>query len=128
MDGVDGGDSGVLVLRDGTIRGGTSFFYLIGTYSCSNGRWKGEMTSQEHFQAPATRPMARRIVSIGFSGTYTALVGKRSTRDFRSTSINRHRHRPSACLKGANKRLMHYSIASFIRSPRRRGRAALLVS
>ena len=89
MDGVDGGDSGVLVLRDGTIRGGTSFFYLIGTYSCSNGRWKGEMTSQEHSQAPVTRPMARRIVSIGFSGTYTdqgaeaggtALVGKRSIR------------------------------------------------
>jgi hypothetical protein len=25
---VDGGDSGVTVLRDGGIRGGTSFFYL----------------------------------------------------------------------------------------------------
>ncbi len=89
LDGVEGGDSGVLVLRDGTIRGGTSFFYLIGTYSCSDSRWKGEMTSEEHTQAPATRPMARRIVSIGFSGTYTdmgaeasgtALIGKRSVR------------------------------------------------
>ena len=89
LDGVEGGDTGVLVLRDGTIRGGTSFFYLIGTYSCSDGRWKGEMTSEEHTLAPATRPMARRIVSIGFSGTFTnmdaeaggtALIGKRSVR------------------------------------------------
>jgi T3SS negative regulator,GrlR len=89
LDGVEGGDSGVLVLRDGTIRGGTSFFYFIGTYSCSDGRWKGEMTIEEHTRAPASRPMARRIVSIGFSGTYTdtgaqisctALIGKRSVR------------------------------------------------
>ena len=89
LDGVEGGDSGVMVLRDGTIRGGTSFFYSIGTYSCSHGRWKGEMTVQEHTQAPATRPMARRIVNIGFSGTYTdmgaeangtALIGKQSVR------------------------------------------------
>ena len=89
LDGVEGGDSGTLVLRDGTIRGGTSFFYIIGTYSCSDGRWKGEMTIEEHTQAPATRPMARRIVSIGFSGTYTdmaaeatatALIGKQSVR------------------------------------------------
>jgi hypothetical protein len=47
------------------------------------------MTVEEHTQAPATRPMARRVVSIGFSGTYTdmgaeatgtALIGKRSVR------------------------------------------------
>jgi hypothetical protein len=29
---VDGGDSGVTVLRDGGIRGGTSSFYFVGTY------------------------------------------------------------------------------------------------
>jgi hypothetical protein len=67
LDGVEGSDSGTLVLRDGTIRGGTSFFYIIGTYSRSDGRWKGEMTVEEHTQAPATRPMARRVVSKGFS-------------------------------------------------------------
>jgi hypothetical protein len=87
LDGMEGGDHGVVVLRDGTIRGGTSFFYLI--YSCSNGKWNGEMTSQEHTQTSATRLLARRIVHIGFSGTYaddgaeidaTALVGKRSIR------------------------------------------------
>jgi hypothetical protein len=42
LDGVDGGDSGVTVLRDGGIRGGTSFFYFVGTYSCCCGRWKDE--------------------------------------------------------------------------------------
>ena len=50
LDGVDGGDNGVMVLRDGGILGGTSFFYFIGTYSCSGGRWKGEITHQEHNQ------------------------------------------------------------------------------
>jgi hypothetical protein len=90
LDGVDGGDNGVMVLRDGGILGGTSFFYFIGTYSCSGGRWKGEITHQEHNPAPQTHyPMAGRIVTAGFAGTYTdegaefeatALVGKRSLR------------------------------------------------
>ena len=40
LDGIDGGDSGVIVLRDGGILGGTSFFYFIGTYSCSGGGGK----------------------------------------------------------------------------------------
>jgi hypothetical protein len=89
LDGVEGGDSGVLVLRGGTIRGGTSFFFVIGTYSCLDGRWKGEMTIEEHTPAPITRPMALRIVSLGFSGSYTdtgaqitctALIGTQSVR------------------------------------------------
>jgi T3SS negative regulator,GrlR len=89
LDGVSGGASAVLVLRDGTLYGGDSFFYYVGTYSSSNGRWKGEMTSQEHTKAPTTRPMAGRVVNVGFSGTYTdegaeagatALIGKRSVR------------------------------------------------
>jgi hypothetical protein len=72
LDGVDGGDSGVMVLRDGGILGGTSFFYFVGTYSCSGGRWKGEMTHQEHKPAPQPHyPMAGRIVTAGFAGTYT---------------------------------------------------------
>jgi hypothetical protein len=52
LDGVEGGDNGVMVLRDGGILGGASFFYFIGTYSCSGGRWKGEITHQEHNPAP----------------------------------------------------------------------------
>jgi hypothetical protein len=62
LDGVSGGTSCVLVLCDGAIYGGDSFFYFIGTYSSSNGRWKGEITSQEHTKAPAARPMAGRVV------------------------------------------------------------------
>src|SRR5260221_5677406 len=86
-DGVVGGAEGVMVVRDGTLLGGTEFFYFTGTYSCSGGRWKGEITQQEHTPSPHTFPTARRIVSAGFNGTYTdedavfeatALVGRRS--------------------------------------------------
>lgn len=87
-DGVDGGADGVMILRDGTMLGGTEYFYFVGTYTSSNGKWKGEFTNEEHTPAPIMRPMARKgSVSIGFSGTYcdndaqidlTALVGKRS--------------------------------------------------
>ena len=89
LDGGDGGYTGVVVLRDGSVLGGGWFFYFTGTYSCSGGRWKGELTQQEHTPAPYTFPTARRFVSAGFTGTYTdesaefeatALVGKRSLR------------------------------------------------
>jgi hypothetical protein len=87
QDGIEGGGNGVLVLRDGTIRGGDSFFYFIGSYVCCGSKWKGEVTSQEHTADLATRPFARKVATIGFSGTYsddgaendnTALLGKRS--------------------------------------------------
>jgi hypothetical protein len=89
QDGVQGGDNGVVVLRDGTIRGGDSFFYFIGSYTCTEGKWKGEVTSREHTPALATRPFARKIATIGFTGNYTddgaesdntALLGKQSVR------------------------------------------------
>lgn len=93
QDGIAGGDNGVVVLRDGTIRGGNSFFYFFGSYSCSGRKWKGEVTSQEHTPALATRPFARKIATIGFTGTYTdegaendntALLGKQSVQ-FKTT-------------------------------------------
>jgi hypothetical protein len=89
LDGLEGGYRGVVVLRQGNILGGSSFFYLVGSYSCSGGRWKGELTQQAHTPAPATFATARWIVTAGFTGTYTdegaefeatALVGKRSLR------------------------------------------------
>ena len=85
IDGVEGDDHGVMVLRDGTMRGGNSSFY--GSYSRSSGKWRGEITSQEHTLAFATRPFARKTVSVGFTGTYNdetaefdavALLGKQS--------------------------------------------------
>jgi hypothetical protein len=90
LDGVQGGANGVVMLRDGTMRGGNSFFYYVGSYGCfAEGRWKGEATIREHSPAPATMPMAGGVNHIGFTGTYTdedaefeatALVGKRSLR------------------------------------------------
>ena len=87
LDGTEGVSRGVLVLRNGMMHGGGPFFYTIGSYSCSDGKWKGEATSREHTPALATRLWARQIVTIGFTGTYndegaeidaTALFGKQS--------------------------------------------------
>ena len=89
LDGRAGVSNGVFVLRDGTLRGGESFFYFTGTYSCAGSKWKGEMAAKEHSPAPPTHMAARKLVNAGFSGTYTddsaefdatALVGKRSLR------------------------------------------------
>jgi hypothetical protein len=77
------------VLQDGIMRGGGSIYYHVGSYSCSNGKWKGEMTVREHEPAMVTELFARKVVTMGFMGTYnddgaefeaTALVGKRSAR------------------------------------------------
>ena len=89
LDQGDGGYGGVVVLRDGSILGGSSFFYFVGTYSCSGGKWKGELTQREHTPAPLSFATAGKNVTAGFTGTYTdevaefeatALVGKRSLR------------------------------------------------
>ena len=77
------------VVQDGIMRGGGSIYYHVGSYTCSNGKWKGEMTVREHEPALVTELFARKIVTMGFMGTYnddgaefeaTALVGKRSAR------------------------------------------------
>ena len=87
IDGVDVEVGGVLILRDGKLQGGNSYVFYTGTYACSDGKWKGEMISQEH--TPTTRPTAERVQHIGFIGTYdeagaeadaTALIGKQRVR------------------------------------------------
>ena len=89
LDGVHGGQTGVSVLRNGTMLGGGSGLYHFGRYHCSGGKWKGEVTSQEHSPTIDVRPFAGYIASMGFAGTYTddgaefeatALVGRRSIR------------------------------------------------
>jgi hypothetical protein len=90
LDGVQGGYQGVMVVRDGTLRGGDSSFYAYGTYTSGSGKWKGEVTNQEHSPTFAERPVwERKVVTIGFTGTYTdetaeadgvSLAGKRSIR------------------------------------------------
>lgn len=90
LDGLDGGNTGVMMLRDGRIRGGDAFFDYIGAYTAANGRWKGELVNREHTPSMGQRPLfGGREVGVGFSGTYdsesaeaeaTALAGKRSIR------------------------------------------------
>jgi hypothetical protein len=89
LDGVGGGATGISLLRNGRMFGGDSFLYHVGSYQCSAGKWKGEVTSQEHTPTVNVRPFAGHVASMGFAGTYTdegaefeatALVGKRSIR------------------------------------------------
>jgi hypothetical protein len=90
LDGIDGGNTGVMMLHDGRIHGGDAFFDYIGSYTGVNGRWKGELVNHEHTPSIGERPVFGGYeVGIGFSGTYTdegavaeatALVGKRSVR------------------------------------------------
>lgn len=90
LDGLAGGQTGVMLLRDGRILGGDAFFYYMGAYSSANGRWKGEFVNQEHTLAKSEHPLfGGHEVGIGFSGRCdsdgaeieaTALVGKRSIR------------------------------------------------
>jgi hypothetical protein len=90
LDGIDAGNTGVMMLQDGSIRGGDAYFDYIGAYSAANGRWKGEIVNREHTPSLGERPVfGGHEVGIGFSGTYdsdgaegeaTALAGKRSIR------------------------------------------------
>ena len=89
LDGVEGSQTGISVLRDGKMLGGGAFLYRVGSYRCSDGKWKGEVTSREHTPSVKVRPFAGHIATMGFAGTYTdesaefeatALVGKRSLR------------------------------------------------
>jgi hypothetical protein len=90
LDGINGGNTGIMVLHDGKIRGGDVFFDYIGSYTSANGRWRGEIVNHEHTPSHGERPLfGGHEVGIGFSGTYTedgavaeavALAGKRSLR------------------------------------------------
>ncbi len=90
LDGVVGGSDSVMMLRDGIIRGGDSFYFFYGTYTSANGKVKGEITNEEHTASNGERPIwEKRVVTIGFTGTYddetvesigTSLVGKQSIR------------------------------------------------
>ena len=90
LDGIDGGNTGVMMLQDGHIRGGDAFFDYHRRLFAANGRWKGEIVNREHTPSRGERPLfGGHEVGIGFSGTYdsegaegeaTALAGKRSIR------------------------------------------------
>lgn len=94
LDGVNAQATGVIVLRDGKILGGDSYFWSIGTYTCKDGTWKGDLVTNQFAPTRALRPVfGGREVTTGFSGTYkddaaevygSSLVGMRSV-SFRAT-------------------------------------------
>jgi hypothetical protein len=89
-EGGRGHATGVIVLLDGKIVGGDSYFYYTGSYSAKNGKWRGELTTNQHTKSVGVLPLfGGREVTCGFTGTYSgdaaetsgsALVGKTSVR------------------------------------------------
>ena len=87
-DGGHGRASGVIVVRDGKMAGGDSHFYYTGSYTAENGRWRGELITNQHTKSVGELPLfGGREVTSGFTGTYTddeafasgmSLVGKTS--------------------------------------------------
>jgi hypothetical protein len=87
-EGGRGHATGVIVLLDGKIAGGDSHFYYTGSYSAKNGKWRGELTTNQHSKSVGVLPLfGGREVTCGFMGTYSAeaaevngaaLVGKTS--------------------------------------------------
>ena len=47
-DGGHGRANGVIVLHDGKIAGGDSYFYYTGSYRADRGKWRGELITNEH--------------------------------------------------------------------------------
>ena len=96
LDGVKGRDSGIMILRDGTLLGGGPHFWSTGCYTVGNGTWKGHLTTNQHtsFADPFVRPLfGGQEVNSGFTGRFcddgaevygTTLVGTRSM-SFRAT-------------------------------------------
>jgi len=90
IEGGHGHASGVIVLLDGKIAGGDSHFYYTGSYTADRGKWRGELTTNQHTKSAGVLPLfGGREVTTGFSGTYSAdradvqgaaLVGKTSVR------------------------------------------------
>ena len=87
-DGKLGRATGVIVLVNGQIRGGDTYFFYTGSYSFGNGKWRGEIITCQHTEAVGKNlAFGGREVSCGFTGIYsngqaevegTALVGKTS--------------------------------------------------
>ena len=96
LDGRSGRGSGVIVFRDGLVRGGDAYLYYTGSYVVQEkaSTFRGEVIVNQHTRSPHVNPLfGGGEVSIGVSGTFTdidgtmngvALVGKQSL-TFRAT-------------------------------------------
>jgi hypothetical protein len=92
LDGRSGKGSGVVMFRDGQIRGGDAYLFYVGSYVSNDATntFKGEVTVQQHTRSPAMSPLfggQNQPVGVGVSGSFTdtaavmngtALVGKHS--------------------------------------------------
>lgn len=90
LDGRSGKGSGVAVFRNGEILGGDAYLYYVGTYTISDGNFKGALQVMQHTKSPEVNPLfggQTQPVGVGISGTCTettatmngtALVGKAS--------------------------------------------------
>jgi hypothetical protein len=68
LDGVKGRDSGVIILREGTLIGGGPYFWSIGTYTVGDGTWKPPISTHRcRIPSHARFPAARRSPA-GFQG------------------------------------------------------------
>ena len=75
-DGGRGRANGVIVLRDGRIAGGDSHFYYTGSYTAKDGKWRGELTTNEHTKSVGVLPLfgGREVTSR----LHRHLCGRRS--------------------------------------------------
>jgi T3SS negative regulator,GrlR len=89
QDGRSGKGSGVIMFRDGQIRGGDAYLFYTGSYTTRGDAFKGEVLVQRHTSSPDVNPLfgGPTPVGIGVTGTFTdtaavmngtALVGKAS--------------------------------------------------
>ena len=89
LDGNTGKGSGVIVFRDGVIRGGDAYLFYTGSYTVQNTTFRGEVIVNQHTPSKDVNPVfGGRTVSIGVTGKTTAedhaemegtaLVGKQS--------------------------------------------------
>jgi hypothetical protein len=95
LDGRSGRGSGIILFRDGQIRGGDTYLFYVGHYVVRGERFSGEVVINQHTRSVAVQPLfgGSSEVSIGVSGSFagdaavmngTALVGK-SSLIFRAT-------------------------------------------
>jgi T3SS negative regulator,GrlR len=54
LDGIDGGNTGVMMLHDGRIHGGDAYFDYIGSYTSLDGRWKASLSITSTRQVSAS--------------------------------------------------------------------------
>lgn len=89
LDGHPDRGSGVIVLRDGEMRGGNGSVGVTGSYTVSGRKWKGELVTRPHATGDSGNTIFEdRESGIGVSGTFdddgyaeatgTALLGKTS--------------------------------------------------